>query len=124
RQAFLANGGGGATSSSSGPAPASAASAPPPPPPLSPPSANASSAGQWSAADDVRMDALWEQLKVVSLARLFASVYALTLMDLMLRVQSYVAGRVAFEETAELRAESDARRSAGGGGAGGAADAD
>lgn len=48
--------------------------------------------------DDGKLEVLWEDLKVKSLARLIASVYALTLMDLLLRVQLHVAAKTALEE--------------------------
>jgi len=57
---------------------------------------------QWSKDDEALMDRLWEDLKILSLARLAASVYSLTLMDLLLRVQLHVAARVDIEEGSEI----------------------
>lgn len=48
--------------------------------------------------DEKHLEKLWEDLKVFSLARLITSVYALTLMDLLLRVQLHVAAKKALEE--------------------------
>jgi len=57
---------------------------------------------QWSKEEDALMDRLWEDLKILSLARLVASVYSLTLLDLLLRVQLHVAARVDLDEGQEL----------------------
>jgi peroxin-3 len=48
--------------------------------------------------DEKHLERLWEDLKVYSLARLITSVYALTLMDLLLRVQLHVAAKKALED--------------------------
>lgn len=48
-------------------------------------------------SDEEKIDQLWEDLKVMSMGRMVASVYALTLMDLLLRVQLHVAAKKALE---------------------------
>jgi len=48
--------------------------------------------------DEKQVETLWEDLKVFSLAKLIASAYALTLMDLLLRVQLHVAAKKNLEE--------------------------
>jgi len=50
---------------------------------------------------DEEMEKLWTQLKVVSISRLISSIYALAILDVMLRVQQYVIGRFVVEEITE-----------------------
>jgi len=48
---------------------------------------------------------LWDELKVLSLTRLFGSVYSLALLNAVLQIQLHVLGRYGFEEAAEHRKE-------------------
>ena len=54
-------------------------------------------------AEEAEMHRLWEELKVLSITRLIASIYALALLDLLLRVQSHVVTRNYVDEMSELR---------------------
>jgi hypothetical protein len=47
--------------------------------------------------DENEMDQLWEDLKVFSITRLVGSVYALVLMDLLVRIQVHIANKAAFD---------------------------
>uniref|UniRef100_A0A6S7ZCT1 Peroxin-3 n=1 Tax=Aplanochytrium stocchinoi TaxID=215587 RepID=A0A6S7ZCT1_9STRA len=53
--------------------------------------------------DDGSMETLWEELKIVSLARLFGSIYALCLLNAVLKIQMHVMARIAFAEQVEAR---------------------
>lgn len=71
--------------------------------------------GTPTAQDEEEVMQLWDELKVVSLARLIVSVYALGLLNCVLRIQLHILGRYAFEEAisqrrAEAKAEAEARK--------------
>jgi len=54
-------------------------------------------------SENQRLDELWEELKVMSLSRLIVGIYALAMLNALLRVQLHVLGRYAFEEGARRR---------------------
>lgn len=52
------------------------------------------------------MEKLWDELKVISVSRLISSVYALCILNALLRVQLHVLARIAFNEQLEARKRS------------------
>ncbi|GBG24957.1 Peroxisomal biosis factor 3 [Hondaea fermentalgiana] len=65
--------------------------------------------GMPSAQDEEEVMQLWDELKVISLARLIVSIYALGLLNCVLRIQLHILGRYAFEEAiSQRRAEAAA----------------
>uniref|UniRef100_A0A7S2SEF3 Peroxisomal biogenesis factor 3 n=1 Tax=Mucochytrium quahogii TaxID=96639 RepID=A0A7S2SEF3_9STRA len=58
-----------------------------------------------SPVEEEEVQQLWDELKVVSLTRLLASIYTLALLNNLLRVQLHILGRYSFEESSEFRRE-------------------